>query len=282
MKSNASGNINSLLKSQNTLDLDWLAGLIDGAGCILINKKGSFGLKITVATLDLIMLQPIKAHFGGSIKSRAGSQSVRYRLHNKSGLRNLMQAINGRLHNTVRLNQFKQYCAHFGLVCFSGNKPFHWDSAYVSGLFDSDGTVSLNVKTHGAQQNLSGTPGKIQRLSRALQIQLTISITQKYAENLAFLNHPSAGLLSGIGRISFDRSQNGYYTWYVTSRKDVTKLLHYFKTYPSCSVKAQRLNLIKTYYSLIDAGAHISNNVALQKQWQNFATRWFTPTDLCN
>jgi hypothetical protein len=70
--------------------------------------------------------------------------------------------------------------------------PFHWQSAYACGLFDSDGSVILSVKQHNALTgpDQKGLLGKIARLKDAKQTQLTIKITQKYKINLEFLTTP--------------------------------------------------------------------------------------------
>ena len=67
----------------NTFDLDWLAGFIDGDGCFLISRSNYGALEITVATPDLPLLRHVQQVYGGSIKPRAGGTSIRYRLHNR-------------------------------------------------------------------------------------------------------------------------------------------------------------------------------------------------------
>lgn len=251
---------------------EWLAGLIDGDGCFLISRKGYASLEITVATVDSPMFQKIQFVFGGNIKARAGSQSVRYRLHNKPGLIYLVQCVNGLIRNSIRQDQLKAVLVLYDLE-YKPPQVYSWDSGYTCGLFDSDGTVRLAVQKHNGDPNISGTLGKVDRLTKATQTQLTIGITQKYKTNLTFLLCPSK--LGHFGRISYDKSQNGYFLWYVTSRSDVTKCLHYFAQYPPVSQKAHRLRLIKRYYALIDMQAHTSPCPKLQNMWRNFAQLWF-------
>jgi intein/homing endonuclease len=165
---------------------DWLAGLIDGDGCFLISGKGYASLEITVSSLDLAMLQKLQMEYGGGLKSRAGSQSVRYRLHHKPGLLKLIKDVKGRIRNSVRQDQLRRICELYNLTFISPG-PYSWNSGYASGLFDSDGTIVLSVKEHTAPENLKGTYGKIQRLIHATKIQLCLSITQKYRKNVSFL-----------------------------------------------------------------------------------------------
>ena len=273
LKNNLKNNENYF--NSEHFNFDWLAGLIDGDGCFLINKLGYASLEINVAAVDLKMLQYIQSYFKGSVKFRANYACVRYRLHKKSDLIRLIQCVNGRLRNSIRQQQFKRLCDHYGLDCKFA-KNFTWDSAYVSGLMDSDGKVVLSVKKHYSPQNLIGTYGKIMRLTHACQMQLTLGITQKYESNVKFLKQPmNSKNEKPFGIISFDKSQNGYYTWYISNRYEINQLLIYFKTYPCRSVKNHRLNLIKVYYDLIDNKAHKSSCVLLQTQWHNFARLWF-------
>jgi hypothetical protein len=261
--------------SMSMLCYDWLAGLIDGDGCFLISAKGYASLEITVATPDLPMLKKLQIQYGGGLKARAGSHSVRYRLHDKPGLLKLVKDVNGRIRNSVRLEQLRGICDLYDLTLTSPG-PYSWDSGYASGLFDSDGKVVLSVKAHTAPKNLKGTKGKIQRLSHATKIQLSLGITQKYRKNVSFLTQPRnrEGFEKNIlktGFVSYDKSQNGYYTWYVTSRSDVFKMLHYFDRYPCHSVRGHRVAQIKAYYSLIHAGCPKEKG----KAWQDFARNWF-------
>lgn len=272
----------------------WLAGMIDGDGHLYTNKKGYFGLEITVPNQDEALLMTIKNHFGGSVKPRSGSQSVRYRLHHMEGMIDLILAINGKIRNRVRLSQLENVIdALKRLPKFRGNAflnklvyapaHFDWRSAYATGLFDSDGTVTINVQKHLAHQNLTGKSGKIARLQEATQLQLSIRITQKYPYDLFMLMRPfKFGNKNGaeslfLGRIYYDKSQNGYFTWFITSRSDIQLFLHYITTWQSRSVmKSHRLRLINKYYDLVDTKAFLKPVEALDNiRWRQFAIEWF-------
>ena len=80
----------------------WLAGLIDGDGSLLISKKGYPSCEITVHLTDEKMLRVIQKQLGGSIKPRTGVQAVRWRLHNREGVLNLINRINGEIRNSSR------------------------------------------------------------------------------------------------------------------------------------------------------------------------------------
>jgi hypothetical protein len=67
-------------------------------------------------TRDKHCLFQIKQKFGGSIKLRSGVKAVRYRLHHKSGLLNLINAVNGEIRNPVRLLQLNKICEKYNII----------------------------------------------------------------------------------------------------------------------------------------------------------------------
>jgi hypothetical protein len=60
---------------------------------------------------DEYALRVIQNKLGGSIKIRSGVKALRYRLHNKEGMINLINRINGIIINPVRLNQLHKVCS---------------------------------------------------------------------------------------------------------------------------------------------------------------------------
>jgi hypothetical protein len=94
---------------------EWLSGLIDGDGCFQLSKKGYASLEITMDIRDEHALQIIKNVYGGSIKLRSGANALRYRLHHKSGLLNLINDVNGQIRNSYRLVQLNKICHKYEL-----------------------------------------------------------------------------------------------------------------------------------------------------------------------
>ncbi len=139
----------------------WLGGLIDGDGFLGVSKQGYSSLEITMALEDELALVKIKNKLGGSIKLRSGTKSIRYRLHNKKGMTELLKRINGNIHNKIRLLQLKKVC---NILNIPFKEPVTLDllNSWFSGMFDADGTVVL--KSTG---------------------QITIGVTQKYKENIS-------------------------------------------------------------------------------------------------
>lgn len=256
------------LCDNNALDPDWLAGLIDGDGSFQLSKAGYGSLEVTVASRDQSLLYHCREIYGGKLKLRAGATSLRWRVHDRVNLKRILTVVNGRLHNFARKQQFERL-AHAYSICPNAEMPFTWQSSYFSGLFDSDGKITLSIKNHTGPRNEKGVTGKLQRLRRAKAVQLTIGVTQKHKMDIQFLKSKRN---SPYGRISYDRAQNGYYTWYVTRRSEVLDLCAYFETHACLSKRAHRVKLVPWYYALHDAGALKQNQ---NPDWVKFAEQWF-------
>ena len=69
--------------------------------------------------------------------------AVRYRLHNREGITAIVNALNGLFQNPVRIAQFQKVCTLYNIVCLQ-SVNLDKISAYLSGLFDSDGSIYLN------------------------------------------------------------------------------------------------------------------------------------------
>lgn len=274
INNNSNKNLNQSL-NKNKKKIQWLAGLIDGDGCFSISGKRYACLEITVSLVDEHLLQQIKQLFGGTIKPKGSVKALRYRLHNRSGLEQLLHAVNGYLRNSIRQQQFKRVLNIYNIEYIEPDN-FSWATGYASGLLDSDGSVRLSVKQHAGIPNQKGCLGKINRLQHALKMQLSIKITQKYKKNVTFLMHSYSGNKEPFGYIVFDKSQNGYYSWTISSKKEITILLDYISKHPCYSKKAHRLRLIKQYYKLYEQKAHLAEPKSyLKRRWSYFANDWY-------
>lgn len=222
----------------------WLAGLIDGDGTFLISKEGYTSCEITMESCDEPCLRKIQNKFGGSLKPRAGVNALRWRLHHKSGMIELVNSVNGHIRHSNRLAQLHRVCIALDIVPLTPGLLLDRKNAWFTGLFDSDGTITINK-----------TP------------QLTISVTNMHEYNIKDFK-----IVFG-GGIYFDTAQNGYYKWCVQSRDDVFEMYEYFKNNPAYSHKMKRIHLIPKFYELRDLGAFRPES-RYYASWQRFLENW--------
>ena len=225
---------------------EWLAGIIDGDGSFQVSKKGYTSLEITMGLEDLRCLRYIQDKLGGSIKMRSGAKAYRYRLHNKQGMINLINCINGYIQHTSRLQQLHRVCQQLEISVIYPTK-LDKESNWFAGFFDADGTITMSMKNNRPQ--------------------LSIRVVNKLLQDVQYYKDVFGG------NVYFDSAQNGYYQWSVQSREDVLNMLNYFKTHTSRSHKSQRLFLIKDYFTLYDLEAFKADSIHY-KAWLDFINKW--------
>jgi hypothetical protein len=93
---------------------------------------------------DVACLHKIKTRYGGSIKSTGHAAANRYRLHHKAGIIAVVNDINGLLYNPIRNAQFHKICRLYNIE-YTPNITLEYNSGYLAGLFDSDGSIYLNI-----------------------------------------------------------------------------------------------------------------------------------------
>jgi hypothetical protein len=71
--------------------------------------------------LDEYALKFIQNKLGGSLKVRSGVKALRYRLHNKEGMINLINRINGNIRHTSRFKQLNHICTILNIELLSPN-----------------------------------------------------------------------------------------------------------------------------------------------------------------
>jgi ubiquinol-cytochrome c reductase cytochrome b subunit len=81
-----------------------------------LSKKGYASLEIVIELRDKQCLYAVKQKFGGSIKLRSGINHIRYRLHHKQGILNMIDAVNGLIRNPNRLLQLGKLCSKYNIV----------------------------------------------------------------------------------------------------------------------------------------------------------------------
>lgn len=220
---------------------EWLSGLIDGDGYFAISKKNYACLEITMDIRDSNCLKIIQNIFGGSLKMRSGSKSVRYRLHDKKGLLSLLYYVNGNIRLSKRILQFNNILNLYKIDYIEA-QSLNFNNGWLSGFFDADGTITINYNN----------------------LQLAISISQKDRYILDII----VSIYKGY--VYIDRNSNTF-KWYITKKEDILILLEYFKKYPSHSEKKQRLHLIPSYYDLISLK---KTNPFFEKKLKLFMEKW--------
>lgn len=226
---------------------DYLAGLIDGDGSLLISKAKYTSLEIPMDIYDEYALNKVKQKLGGSIKLRSGAKAFRYRLHHKTGMLNLIHRINGKIRQSKRIVQLKNICTKLDIP-FKEPVPLTPNSSWFAGFFDADGTIGFSMK--------KGWP------------QLTLSVSQKEKTNLL----PFQKIFGGSIRL--DRATNTY-KWDLYAEESIFEFSNYLKAYPLQSHKKNRFFLLKHFYSLKSCRAYRQEtNSLLYKAWLKFKTDW--------
>lgn len=196
---------------------EWLAGLIDGKGYFILNKKNNISLEIIMNIKDSLCLYKIKNLYGGNIKIRSNN-IIRYRLHHKKGLINLIKDINGNIRSYNRILELIKICNYYKIL-FIYPKPLIKNNNWLSGFFDANGIITIN-KTN---------------------LQLNISISQNNIQLLKPLVHLYSGHIS---------IHSNFFIWSITKIEDILELIEYFKEYPCYSRKKNRIFLIKKFYKI--------------------------------
>lgn len=167
---------------------EWFAGLTDGDGYIYVNKQGYIGYELTLPSTEEKVLRIIQNKFGGSVHARAGMRAIRYRTQKKDSIIKIIHCLNGLIINNIRLRQLHKAATALNIRIKDPVLPTI-NSAYLSGLLDSDGTINIYKREY----------------SETFRYQLTISIANKSRSNLEWLLNIVGG------QIYFDKTDNGCY-----------------------------------------------------------------------
>ena len=84
---------------------------------------------------------------GGSIKLRPGAKALRYRLHNKKGMINLINRINGKVRHTSRTKQLESICSNLNIIILYPTSITK-NNGWFSGFLDADGTITYSIKNN--------------------------------------------------------------------------------------------------------------------------------------
>ena len=231
----------------------WFAGLTDGDGYIYVNKKDFVGFELTLPTHDEKVLRIIQNKFGGTVHARGGLKAVRYRTQRRDVMYKIIQCLNGFVINNVRLVQLHKACLALNIPIKDPIVP-DINSAYISGLLDSDGSINI-YKSYYQDK---------------FRFQLTISISNKSRSNIEFLLNVIGG------NIYFDKRLNGHYIWRANSKLLHLNLYKYFLKFPPKTIKSHRTFLITEFHELNNRKVYLDKNKSSinYKTWNNFINRW--------
>lgn len=260
---------------------EWFAGVTDGDGCFYISKKEkSISYEITVAIPDSRVVYDIKNKLkAGSIHKRSNSHSLRYRVKAKEVIQNIVNRLNGKLHNVTRLAQFEEVCKILNIHSIKPTTLIEPQSAYLAGLIDSDGTFTINIgKSTAEDSQVSGVQGRTLRLINSREAnQLRLRITSKYEENLTFLQKSyKMGVINKEKKNKRNRSPNDKFHWTITEFNDFQNLYEYLKIFPLKSTKTHRMRLVFIYFKYKQLKYNLKPSGTLEfKFWRKFCLSWF-------
>nr|WLF85160.1 hypothetical protein [Amanita phalloides] len=231
----------------------WIAGIIDGDGNFHISKKGYVELSVVMEPRDIACLYKLKQRYGGSIKATSHAKAVRFRLHHKAGILQVINDINSLILNPIRFAQLERLGLLYNIKILPQVK-LDYLSAYLSGLMDTDGSVYFNKSSN----------------------QAFITVTQKHRYLLDLLMSVYGGQVFVSNKIS--------YKWTIYKKSDVLDLIENYFHWNSCvSAKNKKFGMIKEFYLLSSIGAlKAPIDSTLGKSFKNFIDRWETINNLDN
>jgi hypothetical protein len=259
----------------------WFAGLTDGDGCFYISKKDkNVSYEITTHITDARVLYFIKNKLkAGSVRIRSGSKSVRFRVKQKNIILDIVQRLNGKLQNPIRCTQLKQVCQLYNLPYIPSATLICKHDAYLSGLIDSDGSLSISVSRSSAlHSQISGVEGRIIRLSNAKGFnQMYLKVTSSHKPYLELIQQSY-----GYGKVYLEKSNinnkspRNKYHWILRSEIEFQTLYEYIKNCPLKSVKMHRIRLSLLYFKYKSLKYHLQPYGTLEaKIWTKFAKSWY-------
>ncbi len=260
---------------------EWFAGVTDGDGCFYRSKKeNSISYEITVAIPDSRIVYEIKNKLkAGSVHLRSNSQSIRYRVKAKEVIQDIVNRLNGKLHNRTRLAQFKEVCNILNIHPIQPTALIDPNSAYLAGLIDSDGTFTINVgKSTAKDSQVSGVQGRTLRLANSKgSNQLRLRITSKSNENLTILQESyKMGVIYRENKNKENRCPNEKFHWTITDFNSFKNLYEYLKLFPLKSTKMHRMRLVFIYFKYKQLKYPLEPSGTLEfKLWSKFCQSWF-------
>jgi hypothetical protein len=225
----------------------WIAGLTDGDGNFHISKKGYVEYSVVMEPRDIACLYKLKQRYGGSVKAFSNTNAVRFRLHHKEGILQVIKDLNGLINNPVRLEQFTKVCSIYNVEVLPPVELKYLDG-YLSGLFDSDGSVYYNKSS----------------------VQVFITVSQKDRHIL--------DLIAAVygGKVYSANAKKTAFKWTVSKKADVLHLIDNYFHWNNCvSAKNKKFGMVKEFYRLSGLGSLKADPDSVQgKAYASFVARW--------
>ena len=198
---------------------------------------------------DFKTAEMIKNRLGGNINLISGKKAVRYLLHKQEDIMNLLIKLNGLIRTPVRLEQIKLACKKHNIE-YKQPVTLEYDSAWLSGFFDSDGHVYFNKNKKYANISICITQKHIEVLNELALIYKGKVYIHSY--NLDTFNKETHNISKTI-----ETRKIKSYRFVISKKEDVLNILkYYFSNNPSKSIKKNKLELILVYYDLINKKAN--------------------------
>lgn len=259
---------------------EWFAGLVDGDGCFYINKKKEVSFELTTHVTDSRIVYNLKNILkGGSVRLRSGSKSIRYRVKKKDIVRDIILRLNGQLKNPQRLNQLKKACELLAIDYKPSFLTIEPDSSYLSGLIDSDGTITISI-SHSSKKDSQ----QIGKLAKQIRLQnsrgfnqLSLKVTSIYESPLTLLyNSYQVGRIYKETANKSNKSPKDKYHWTFSSEDDFRFLYSYLRKHPLKSIKKHRIRLSLIYFHYKKLKYHLKDSGTVEhKLWIKFCKSWF-------
>lgn len=185
--------------------------------------------------------------FNGHVYISATGTYVTWKLIKQSDVIFFINAVNGQIRNSIRLDQLEVACKLLGIE-FKSPVNLLPTSAWMIGFFDAEGSIHITVP------QTSPT--------------VTINVTNKFKIDLLMFELIGGKVLCSkrkLGAVS--------YQWRISSKKDLTNFLAYSQICPSKTTKANIIAMLPRFWELKSARAYRANS-PLNHEWLLFLKNW--------
>ena len=229
-------------------DKEYVAGVLDGDGYFEVVNGKYIYISICLAIKDLALAYWLQSMFNGHVYISKTGTYVTWKLIKQSDVIYFINAVNGEIRNSIRLDQLKVACKLLGIE-FKLPVTLLPTSSWMIGFFDAEGSIFINI-------------------SKAYP-SVVINVTNKFKEDV--LMFESIG-----GKVYTDKRKklgSICYQWAAGSKKDLTNFLAYSQICPSKTTKANMIAILPRFWELKAARAYRADS-PLNHEWLLFLKNW--------